>query len=190
MLAEALGRGGVDRLTSDLECLSRLGSNWASATLGYLNLLPSRDSKRHPGRAIEQCSRALDAGDPYSLFVVGWARFLLTRNRRESVKHMLEASNKGFVPATLAMSFFVWPDVRATLSFIDEAQHAKHKAAWAMRCGFYCTGRLGPMKRLLGYVMTQPARLQFRVGRFLDPLSLAVLVFNFKDELPAFRSAR
>jgi hypothetical protein len=176
-------------MTSELERLSNLGSNWASATLGYLSLLPSREGKRDPERAIEQCSRAVAEGDPYSLFVVGWAGFLLSRNRRQSVKPMLEASNKGFVPATLAMAFFVWPDVRATLDFVEEAQRARHKAAWVMRCAFYCTGRLGSMNRLLGYAMTLPARLRFQTARLLDPLSLNVLVFNFKDELPAFRSA-
>jgi hypothetical protein len=46
------------------------------------------------------------------------------------------------------------------------------------------------MKRLLGSLIRGPARIRFETARAIDPLSLNLLLFNFKDELPAYRAVR
>ena len=104
-----LAEHGVSGMLSEVEKLSRLGSAWASSTLGYLSLLPSSNGKRDPERAIQLCSKAAADGDPYALFVFGWARFILTQDRVNAAEAMLQSARKRFAPAILAMAFFVWP---------------------------------------------------------------------------------
>jgi hypothetical protein len=61
---------GPSQLIGELARLSTLGSLWASATLGYLCLLPGKDGKRDPERAIELCRVNAAGGDPYALFIL------------------------------------------------------------------------------------------------------------------------
>ena len=96
-------------MRAELEMLSSMGSNWASATLGYLCLLPCGGAATDAQRAIDLCSRPARERDPYALFVLGWAIYLLTRDRSRAAVPMFESSKMDFVPATLAMVFFVWP---------------------------------------------------------------------------------
>ena len=121
----------MEAMRAELEMLSSMGSNWASATLGYLCLLPCFGAATDAQRAIDLCSRPARERDPYALFVLGWAIYLYTRDRSRAAVPMFESSKMGFVPATLAMVFFVWPSAEAMLRFLDAAGRGGHKAAWA-----------------------------------------------------------
>jgi hypothetical protein len=174
---------GFSGMTSELERLAALGSNWAASTLGYLCLLPPVDGVRDPARAIELCSKAAAAGDAYALFITSWAQFLLTNSRVKAAPAMIQSSKQRFSPAVLAMSFFVWPKIEMAFRFVDEASRLRHKAAWAMQCGYLRTGRMGFGRQLWGYVLTPFARLRYKIALFSSPFSENVLVMSLVDPL-------
>jgi hypothetical protein len=182
-----LAEQGVSGMTAELERLSSLGSAWASATLGYLSILPSASGSRDPQQAVELCSKAASDGDPYALFITAWARFLLTKDRVKAGETMLQASRMSFTPATLAMAFFLWPDTKAALRFVDAAARLGHKDAWSWRCAFSMTGRLGNIQRITGYVLMPFARLRYVVGVWRNPLSENVLVVTLTNQRPIYR---
>ena len=185
-----LDKAGLSGIILELERLSILGSAWASSTLAYLSLLPSQSGTRDPQRAIELCAKAAAEGDGYALYVIGWARFLLTQDRVKAAEAMLQSCGKQFVPAALAMAFFVWPaDTQMALRFIDTAARHGHKAAWAFRCGFFKTGRLGTMRQIVGYLLTPFARLRYALGIWMSPFSESVLFLALTDRRPAYRSS-
>lgn len=180
---------GLPGMLSELERLSALGSSWASSTLGYLSLLPTHGSGRNPERAIQLCTQAAIEGDAYALFVLGWAKFLDTHNRALAAQTMIQSCQRQFVPAALAMAFFVWPaDTSMALRFIDTATRHGHKAAWAARCGFYKSGRLGLLRQIAGYLQAPLARLRYAIGIWMSPFSEDVLFFPLADERSAYRS--
>jgi TPR repeat protein len=183
-----LAERGLPAMIAELERSSALGSVWASSALGYLSLLPSSSGTRNPQRAIELCARGAKDGDPYALFVTAWALYLLTENRVKAAEPMFQASQKRFSPATLAMAFFVWPNIQMALRFVDTAARLGHKAAWAWRCGFLRTGRLGPLNRLFGYTMTPFARLHYASALWITPFSEDVLLVTLTDQRPAYRT--
>jgi hypothetical protein len=179
---------GLSGMLSEVERLSALGSPWASATLGYLSLLPSSRGEKDPTRAIELCAKAAADGDPYALYVMGWARFILTEDRVKAAEAMLQSNRKRFTPATLAMAFFVWPNSEIAFRFIDTAQKLGHKAAWSFRCGFLKTGRVGVVRQIAGYVMAPFARLRYALAVWLNPFSENVLFLALADRRPVYRS--
>lgn len=185
---DVLAEKGPSGMMLELERLANLGSAWASATLGYLALLPSSQGLRDPERAAGLCSKAAADGDPYALFILAWARFLLTKDRVAAAKPMLQSSQKGFAPATLAMTVFVWPNTELTLRFIDEASRLGHKGAFAVRCGFFRTGKFGIVRRAVGYLLTPFARLRCGFALWKNPFSENILTFISSDHRPAFRT--
>jgi hypothetical protein len=185
-----LAERGTSGMMSELERLSSLGSAWASATLGYLSLLPSASGVRDPQRALDLCSKAASSGDAYALFVTSWARYLLTKDRPKAAEPMLQASRMAFSPAQVAMSFYVWPDTKTAMYFLDEAERLGNKAAWSLRCGFYITGRLGFVRQIAGYFFSPFSRLSYFIAVLRNPLSEDVLCFNLTDMRPACRLTR
>ena len=183
-----LAEKGLSGMMLELERLASLGSAWASATLGYLALLPSSQGLRDPKRAVDLCSKAAADGDPYALYILAWARFILTKNKVVAAKAMLRSSQKGFAPATLAMTIFVWPNTKLTLRFIDEATRLGHKRAFAVRCGFFRTGKFGIVQRTVGYLLYPFARLRFAIALWMNPFSENILSFISTDQRPAFRA--
>ena len=183
-----LAEKGLSGMMLELERLASLGSAWASATLGYLALLPSSQGLRDPKRAVDLCSKAAADGDPYALYILAWARFILTKNKAVAAKAMLRSSQKGFAPATLAMTIFVWPNTKLTLRFIDEATRLGHKRAFAVRCGFFRTGKFGIVQRTVGYLLYPFARLRFAIALWMNPFSENILSFISTDQRPAFRA--
>ena len=183
-----LAEKGLSGMMLELERLASLGSAWASATLGYLALLPSSQGLKDPKRAVDLCSKAAADGDPYALYILAWARFILTKNKVVAAKAMLRSSQKGFAPATLAMTIFVWPNTKLTLRFIDEATRLGHKRAFAVRCGFFRTGRFGIVQRTVGYLLYPFARLRFAIALWMNPFSENILSFISTDQRPAFRA--
>jgi len=179
---------GVTGLTAELERLASLGSPWAASTLGYLSLLPSSSGNRDPARAMEYCAKAAADGDAYALFVTGWARSLLTQDRVRAAELMMASRKLRFAPATIALAFLAWPSADASLKMLNDAVTLRHKAAWAFRCGFFRTGRLGIGRQILGYVLTPFVRLQYALAAWIDPFSVGVVVLTITDKRPAFRS--
>lgn len=184
----ALADRGVSGMLSELERLSTLGSAWASSTLGYLSLLPSSCGDRDPKRAIEICSNAAADGDPYALYVIGWARFILTQDAVKAAEAMMQSSRRRFVPATLAMAFFVGKNTEMALRFLDVAAKGGHKAAWTFRCGFLKTGRMGAIRKIAGHVQAPFARLRYAIAIWLNPFSENVVFFALTDHRPVYRS--
>src|SRR5581483_2122898 len=164
-----LAQKGPPGMMLELERLASLGSVWACATLGYLALLPSLLGVRDPKRAVDLCSKGAADDDPYSLYILAWAQFLLTNDRVPAAETMLRSSQRGFAPATLAMAAFVWPNTQLTLRFIDEATRLGHKGALVVRCGFFRTGRFGIVRKIIGYAMTPLARLRFAIALWRNP---------------------
>jgi TPR repeat protein len=136
---------------------------------------------------MDLCSKAATDGDPYALFIMAWALFLLTKNRVKAAELMLQASQMRFAPATLAMAFFVWPNTQMALRFVDDAARLGHKAAWTWRCGFFRTGRLGAMRRIVGYILTPFARLRYAMAVWMGPFSEDVLVVTLTDQRSGYR---
>jgi hypothetical protein len=186
---EILAKQGIPGMTSELERLSALGSPWASATLGYLSLLPSPQGVRNPKRAVELCSKAAAAGDSYALYVTGWAQYVLTQDRVGAAESILASSKMHFAPATLAMAFFLWPKTAKALDFVSEAARCGHKAAWTWKCGFFRTGRLGFIRRTLGYILTPLARMRYVAALWINPFGEDVLLVTLTDQRPAYRSS-
>jgi TPR repeat protein len=186
-ILSTLAERGLSGMMAELERLSTLGSAWAASTLGYLSLLPSAEGIRDPKKAIELCSKAAAAGDSYALYVTSWAQYVLTQKRVTAAPAMIQSSRLQFAPALLAMSFFVWPDTKVALRFVDEAARRGHNAAWDLRCGYFKTGRLGRMRQILGYLLTPFARLRYVAGVWRDPFSENVLVVTLTDRRPAVR---
>jgi TPR repeat protein len=185
---DQLTDGGVPGMVAELERLSSLGSSWASSTLGYLSLLPSESGARDPRRAIDLCARPAAEGDAYALFVLAWALFALTGSGIKAAEKMLAASKLKFAPAILALSVFVWrADSQRALKLVDRAERLGHKAAWVVRCGYYRTGRVGKLRRVIGYALTPLARLRYRLAVVAHPLSESVLVITLNDSRPAYR---
>ena len=100
----------------------------------------------------------------------------------------MRSSQRGFAPATLAMTAFVWPNTQLTLRFIDEATKLGHKGALAVRCGFFRTGRFGIVRKIIGYALTPFARLRFTIALWINPFSDQTLQFISTDPRPAFRT--
>ena len=101
---------------------------------------------------------------------------------------MLRSSQKGFAPATLAMTVFVWPNTQMTLRFIDDATKLGHKGALAVRCGFFRTGQFGFVRGTVGFLLTPFARLRFGIALWMDPFSEKTLSFISTDQRPALRT--
>jgi TPR repeat protein len=189
-----LESGGPNQLIGELERLSALGSLWASATLGYLSLLPGEDGKRDPKRAIELCGANAAGGDPYALFILAWA--LLHSGRRNlAIRTMKKAALSGFPPATLDYVTFVWngwgtkaayPSV--ALKLLRRADKAHHKAALIWKCKMYSSGKFGVLYACLGYVTLPFARLRYLLAALLNPFSCRVFVFQMSATGPVFRA--
>jgi len=185
---------GAAEMIAELERLSKLGSTWAAASLAYLSLLPSASGTRDVDRARELCAAPAARGDPYALFVLGYA-LLLAHERVKAAETMLRASNGGFSPATLALAQFAWygvgtqpRDLKLTEFYLKKAAARGHKAAFSWTCGLYRTGKFGRLRQLKGYVLAPPASLCLVIAVWRNPFSENVLVFDGDGKRPALRS--
>jgi hypothetical protein len=184
---------GPNRLLTELDRLSNLGSSWASAVLGLANLLPDTDGIRNPARAIELCRNHAQAGDPYALFVYSWA-LLYSGDHAGAIANMRKAAEAGFPPATLDFATYAWNSRPAhtrnpweSLKLLGLADRACHKASWVWRCTFYRSGRFGVARRILGYLLTPFARLQYLLALWFDPFSCRVFMFPSWAKGPLLR---
>jgi hypothetical protein len=185
---EVLGEKGPPAMILELERLASLGSAWAAATLAYLCLLRSPEGVRHPERAEELCSKAAMEGDPYALFILGWARFYLKQSRDRVGEPVLRSSQMRFAPANLSMAIFVWPNTELMLRFLNEATMLGHKGALSLRCGLYRTGRFGIARKIVGWVLMPFARARYVFALWRDPFSESVMWIQPTDERPTFHT--
>ena len=194
--------GGPRLFLSELERLSALGSPWASAMLGYIALMPGPEGKRDIGRATELCRSHAYAGDSYAQFVHAWA-LIFSGQTKLAFESMKKATRAGFPPATLDFATFIWSlpgkkpsDAAAALKALRFAYRARHKAAPVWRYDFYKSGRVGFIRRPLGYLLAPLARSRFIFSVYRDPFASRVFLFQhratgslLRDEprLPFFR---
>jgi hypothetical protein len=188
-----LETGGPPQFLSELERLSTLGSPWASAMLGYIALMPGPDGKRDASRATELCRSHAHAGDSYAQFVFAWALICSgqTKLAFESIK---KATVAGFPPATLDFATFIWSlpgkkasDAAAALKALRFAYRARHRAAAVWRYDFYKSGRVGLLRRPLGYLLSPLAKLRFILSVYKDPFASRVFVFQHRATGPLLR---
>jgi len=181
-------------LMSELHRLSALGSLWASATLGYLSLLPGPDGTRDIERARAYCSGPAAKGDGFALYVLAHAHYFAGA-RLEAAKAMRESSRRGFPPAHLAMSKFAWYGVGMprrtldlTLLFLRKASRSGPVASTLLwRSILYRSGALGAFGRPLGYLLWPYACLRLAVITFRYPCSERTFVVDTRSKSPAFR---
>jgi len=193
-LVGLLASGGPTRLIEEVEKMAKLGSLWASATLGYLSLLPGEDGRRNPQRAIELLRERAISSDPYVLFVLAWA-YVLSGRRLVGLRTMRKASRSGFPPAALEFATFVWNGwgikeyhSAAALDLLRDARKAGHKAALIWKCKMYLSGKFGAFRACLGYLMLPYAQFRFFVWAILDPFSCRVFWFQPPAAGPIFRN--
>jgi hypothetical protein len=188
-----LETGGPRQFFKELERLSTLGSPWASAVLGYIALIPGPDGKRDTSRAMELCRSHAHAGDSYAQFVLAWALIYSgqTKLAFESIK---KATLSSFPPATLDFATFIWnlpgkkaSDAAAALKALRFAYRAGHKAAAVWRYDFYRSGRVGLIRRPLGFFLAPLARLRFVLTIYKDPFACRVFVFQHRATGPLLR---
>ena len=188
-----LETGGPPQFLTELERLSALGSPWASAILGYMALMPGPDGKRDTGGAIELCRTHAHAGDPYAQFVYAWALIYSgqTKLAFESIK---KATVSGFAPAALSFAAFIWKlpgnkasDAAAALKALGFAEKTGHKAAALWKCTFYKSGRLGFLRRPLGYLLWPVAAIRFIRSVRRDPFASRVFIFRSEATGPVIR---
>ena len=190
---ESLRLGGPTRFTEELERLSTLGSSWASAILGYIALVRGSDGKRNTDRAIELCRNHAHAGDSYAQFVYAWA-LVFAGESNLAYETMKKAMLSGFPPATLDFTTFLWntADTKQrypllALKALRNADRVGHKAALQWRCFFYRSGRVGIVRRPIGYLLAPIGWLRYLVGMWRDPFSCQVFVFQAKVIAPFIR---
>ena len=181
---------GPARMISELERLSSLGSPWASAALGYLSLLPS-EGQRDTSRAIRLCKPHAEAGDGYALFILAWARWF-EGNHSAAVDAMTKSAVHRFPPGALDLARLVWEatlrtDAARALRILRYAEINRHKATLLWRCRFYSSGRVGVLRRVLGYLLMPIGWLRYWFALFTDPFSARVFVFQMSGATPLFR---
>jgi len=162
--------------------------------LGYIALMPGADGRRDATRAIELCKRHADAGDPYALFVLAWA-LLFKGNHHSALVAMSKAARARFPPATLDVTTFAWngwgmkgrqPLVAVRL--LRLADQVGHKGALVWRSIFYRSGKLGVVRRPLGYMLTPFARVLYFLALWADPVSCRVFMFQTQASGALFRT--
>lgn len=195
--------GGPREFLSELERLSAAGSPWASAMLGYIALMPGPDGKRDTSRAMELCRSYAYAGDSYAQFVLAWA-LIFSGQTKLAFESLKKAARAGFPPATLDFATLIWnlpgkkaSDAAAALKALRFASRAGHKATPVWRSDFYKSGRVGLVRRPLGYLLSPLAKLRLIFSIYKDPFASRVFVFQhratgslLRDEprLPFFRA--
>lgn len=188
-----LETGGPKPFVEELERLSTLGSPWASAMLGYMALMPGSDGKRDASRAVELCKAHAYAGDSYAQFVFAWA-LIYSGQAKLAFDSMKKAAAAGFPPATIDFSTFIWnlqgrtkSDAIAALKALKFAYQARHASTLVWKYDFYRSGRLGFLRRPLGYLLAPLARLRSLFVFFEDPFSCRVFVFQHRATGPVLR---
>jgi hypothetical protein len=179
-----LETSGVRGFTSELDRLVALGSPWASATLGYIALVPEVGRARDTARARELCGRHAAAGDPYSQFVYSWA-LIYEGDHNRAIEYMERAMAARFPPAIVDLAKFVWfgwgtkERYRATaLKLLRFAARVGHKGAPCYRYAWYKTGELGFIRMVIGWLLLPVAALRYEVTARADPFSCDVFVFQ------------
>lgn len=188
-----LETGGARQLLDELERLSKLGSPWASAMLGYIALMPRPDGTRDVARALELCRPHAHAGDSYAQFVYAWA-LILSSQPKLGFESMQKAAVSGFAPAAIDLATIFWnlptkraSDATAALQALKVAHRAGHKASAVWKYAFYKSGRVGLWRRPIGYLFAPFARLRLILAGFKDPFASRVFVFQQHATSPLLR---
>jgi hypothetical protein len=180
---QALLKDGC-KVEQELERLASLGTAWASAWLAYSALKPTGDGFRDTPRAIHLCKTAAEGGDAFAQYIIAWA-LILEGDLPRGTRYMKSSAMQLFPPAALDSITLFWAgwgvqrtDDRRILRILKIADRVGHDAAWLWRFTMYRTGKLGPFRRLLGYLLTPFGILRYSLAKKLRPFSAQVFVFD------------
>jgi hypothetical protein len=165
------GLRGPEAFLGELERLAALGAPWACAVLGHQALLLAKDRTRDPQRAIQLCADAAVRGD-----ALGAAATL-----RKSALQL-------FPPAildTVTLFWNGWGVAKSAdssiLELIEQASIIGHRATLIWRCTIYRSGKLGTLRRLVGYGLRPVAKLAWKYSTWRAPFSARVFVFDARE---------
>jgi hypothetical protein len=181
------GLRGPEAFLGELERLAALGAPWACAVLGYQALLLAKDGTRDPQRAIQLCADAAVRGDAYAQYILAWAQ-LLAGDALGAAATLRKSALQLFPPAILDTVTLFWngwgvaksADSRI-LELIEQASIIGHRATLIWRCTIYRSGKLGTLRRLVGYGLRPVAKLAWKYSTWRAPFSARVFVFDARE---------
>lgn len=190
---KVLAREGPSAFADELKRLSGLGSQWASAALGYSHLFPDRQGTRRPDIALQICGTPHHARDPYAQYIAAWA-LLLSGQHKKALATLRSSAHAGFLPAMLDLGRFVqvgWgvvrPDAKSALALFRLAERAGHKGARGMRYRLYQLGECGTLLRVWGVVMMPIFRLSYIARAAISPFDESVFFVDASEGGSLFR---
>ena len=167
----------------ELKRLSALGASWASAALATILLYPDENGKRELSGSRELVLRSAEAGDAYSLYVLGWTE-LLSGDLRACLTHLKGSAKAGFTPALLDLAGTFPPQNFATaLRLLKIAEAKGHLAAPGRILQLRMRGKFGWALRVPGLIWFLYNHLKTEINLRRDPLS--VHTFCIHDRFPS-----
>ncbi len=193
-LLTVLGEQGAERFIMELGTRADLGTTWAAAILGFLELKGGLSGQARLDRAEQRCLPAARAGDSYAQYVLAWI-LLELRRPEEAFQWMNRAAAVGnFLPAWADLGRFTLggvglrhPSVARGIDILWSAHRRGHQAALLFICDTYRRGRCGLARRAVGYLMSPYALIRFYFALLLHPFTERVFVNMHTGERP-FRS--
>lgn len=174
-------------LLSEIQRLSSLGSNWASAALATILLYPNERGVRGLSKSKELVSRAAAEGDAYSLYVLAWAEFL-SGDKSASYSHLRRAAEAGFSLAVLDLAGVLqFKDITAAVRLLKRAERMGHAAARGRIFLLWMQGRLGWFRRIPGAFGLAYRSMIITARLHQDPLSADTFAVMMRFHNPPIR---
>jgi hypothetical protein len=165
-------------LITELDRLAALGSNWAAAALGVILLYPDSNGNREIERAMALVRKPAADGDPYCLYVLGWAE-LFSGKQADFVKLLGRAAQSGFSAALLDLAgAFKSKDPNKSIAMMRRAESMGNVVAPTRRHHLWMSGRCGFVRRIAGLVGIAFSSVRLFVNVRSDPLSAKVFCIH------------
>jgi TPR repeat protein len=172
-----LAEGGPEAFRAELERLHSLGSSWAAAILGHLQLTSGAGAGP---KAVEVCRSAADGGNPYAQYVLAWA-LVDAGDQSEALRYLRLASLQGFSPAMVDLGQFVCrgmgtsaPDPKSAVGLLRLAIKRGHRGALGRICYVYRHCDLGLTRKTIGLVLGPLAHIRYVLSVWRNPFEVGV----------------
>jgi hypothetical protein len=165
-------------LVRELDRLAALGGTWAAAALGVILLYPDSKGTREIERAMALVRKPAADGDPYCLYVLGWAE-LFSGRQADFLKLLGRAAQAGFSAALLDLAGAIKSkDPNKSIAMMRRAESMGNVVAPTRRHRLWISGQCGFALRIAGLVgiVFSSVRLFLNVHR--DPLSAKVFCIH------------